>query len=284
MPKAHLSASALGMLARCGEQYRFRYVEGIKAPPGVQLVIGKGTHAAIERDLINKQHWGSLLPDDSIADYAADAARAAWEDDEPLVQEGDPDKGGAVDTAVSLAQLHHRELAPAIEPVAIERGFLLELDGFPFDLMGFVDIEEKGRIRDTKTSSKSPQADAADQSDQLTLYHLDAVTRGLPPPVVQLDYLVKTKTPKAVSLTSKRGPEDHARFLRRVEAAAKVIEAGAFYPTGADSWACSARFCGYWSRCRWGAKQSVSVGFIDPTRLTSRIQERREQPSTGEGR
>jgi hypothetical protein len=273
--KPHLSVTQLNMLSRCGLQYDFRYIQKIIAPPGVQLVIGKGTHAAIEKDLVNKQQWGTLLPDDSIADYAADAARAAWDEDEPVLQEGDPDKGGVVDVAVSLAQLHHKQVAPGIDPVAIERGFVLEIEGFPYDLMGFVDIEEPGRIRDTKTSSKSPPADAAEQSDQLTLYHLEAVTRGLPPPMVQLDYLVKTKVPKAVSLSSVRGPEDHARFLRRVEVAARVIEAGSFQPAAPDSWACSQKWCGYWDRCAFGSRGRVSVGLIDPARLTSRMQERR---------
>lgn len=268
--KPHLSVSQLGLLARCGEAYRFRYVEGIKSPPGVALVIGKGTHAAIESDLTNKMTWGELLPDDSIADYAADAARKAWEDEEPVAQEGDPDKGGAVDQAVSLAQLHHKQVAPAIEPIALERGFLLEMPGFGFDLKGYVDIEEEGRIRDVKTASKAPPSDAADVSDQLSAYHLEAATRGADP-IVQLDYLVKTKVPKVITLTSRRTPEDHARFLQRMEAAARVIEAGAFYPTGADSWACSERFCGYWNRCRWGSRKAVTVGLIDPSRLVSRV-------------
>lgn len=273
--KPHLSATQLAMLQRCGMQYDFRYVQGIKVPPGVQLVIGKGTHAAVEKDLRSKLEWDSLLPDDEIADLAADVTRRAWADEEPVLVDGDPDQGGAVDTAVALAQVHHRELAPAIEPVALERGFVLELPDFPFDLMGYVDVEEAGRIRDTKTSAKSPPADAADKSDQLTLYHLDATVRGAPHKTVALDYLVKTKVAKAITLESTRTPADHARLLRRVEAAAKVIETGAFTPAAPDSWCCSAKWCGYWSRCDYGAKQKISVGLIDPSRLTSRLVERR---------
>lgn len=273
--KPHLSVTQMNMLARCGEQYRWRYIEGIKAPPGVQLVIGKGTHGAIEKDLGAKMEWGSLLPDDSIADFAADATRRAWAEDQPVRQDGDPDEGQAIDTAVSLAQVHHREVAPAIDPVAIESGFVLELDGFPYDLVGYVDVETPTHIRDTKTSSKAPQADAADTSDQLTLYHLNATVRGEPGKAVALDYLVKTARAKAVTLESTRGPEDHARLLRKVEAAAKVIEAGAFAPTSPDNWWCSRKWCGYYDRCAFGARGQVSVGLIDPARLTSRAQERR---------
>src|SRR5688572_18034717 len=190
------------MLARCGVQYDLRYNQGLRVPPGVAAVIGRGTHGAIEQDLGNKLEWGSLLPDDAVQEFAADAARKAWDQEEPQRNEGDPDKGEAIDTAVSLATVHHQQLAPKIEPVALERGFVLELDGFPFDLMGYVDIEEPGRIRDTKTSAKAPQADAADTSDQLTLYDLEATVRGKKPMAVVLDYLVKTKQAKVVTLQS----------------------------------------------------------------------------------
>lgn len=272
--KPHLSISQMTMLARCGEQYRYRYVERLKAPPGVALVIGKGTHAAIEDDLREKMALGSLLPDEQIADTAADATRKAWDDEPPITHEGDPDKGEAMDTAVALATAHHKQLAPIIEPVALERGFLIDLDGFPFDLMGFVDIEEPTRIRDTKTAAKSPSGSEADKSDQLTLYHLEAATRG-EQKTVALDFLVKNKVAKVVTLESRRGPEDHARLLRRVEVAAKVIESGAFAPTNPDNWWCSQKWCGYWDRCAFGERKAVTVGLIDPARLTSRLVERR---------
>lgn len=273
--KPHLSASALGTLARCGLQYDYRYNQGIKSPPGVALVIGKGTHAAVEKDLRNKLEWGSLLDDEAVRDIAADETRKTWEADEPIVNDGDPDQGAAVDTAVSLATAHHHELAPTIAPVAIERGFVLELDGFPFDIMGYVDIDEATRIRDTKTASKSPSGGEADASDQLTIYHLDATVRGEGHKTVALDYIVKTRQAKTVTLESTRGPDDHARLLRKVEAAARVIESGAFYPADPGSWACSKKFCGYWSRCPFGERKAVSVGLIDPSRLTSRVVERR---------
>ena len=98
--KPHLSVSQLSTLQKCGEMYRWRYIEGIKSPPGVALVIGKGTHAAIEQDLGNKMTWGELLPDDSIADYASDATKTAWDSDQPVLADGDPSQGEAVDTRV----------------------------------------------------------------------------------------------------------------------------------------------------------------------------------------
>lgn len=277
MSKPHLSHTQIEMLSKCGYQYDFRYVQGIRSPPGVQLTIGKGVHGAVEKDLGRKMEWGGLLPDDAIADFAADATKREWEKDPPKPEEeGEPaDLGGAVDSAIALAELHHRVVAPGIEPVAVERRFMLELPDFPFDIEGQVDVEEDGVIHDTKTASKAPQADVAETSDQLTLYDLEASVRGAPARKVVLDVLVKTKIPKALKLESYRTPDDHARFLRKVEVAAKVIQSGAFMPAPRSSWWCSKKWCGYWDRCPFGARGAVSVGLIDPARLTSRMLERR---------
>lgn len=269
-----MSITSLSMLTRCGEQYRWRYVEGIKSPPGVVMAIGKGVHAAAEANLGNRLEWGELLPEEAVLDAARDATVTTWRKDPPMRNDGDPDEGGAVDEAVSLASLHHRHLAPQIEPVAIERGFRLEMPGAPFDIVGYVDVEEEGRIRDLKMSSKTPAENAAHISDQLTLYHLNATVRGEPAKAVALDHLVKTKTPKVVTQESTRGPADHARLLAKFEAAARVIETGAFLPAAQDAWYCSPRFCGYWDRCAWGSRKRVAVGLIDPARLTSRIERR----------
>jgi len=275
MSKPRLSVTQINMLSRCSLQWWWRYGKGIKSPPGVALVLGRGTHAAVEADLVNKMEWGELLDEEEVKATAADATRRIWQEMEPVRTDEDPDEGGTVDTAVSLASLHHRQVAPALEPTAVEETFVLEMDGFPFDLTGVKDIKEKGRIRDTKTSSKTPQADEAAKSIQLTAYHLDETARGNADNEVVLDFLVKSKTPKAVSLTATRTEEDHRRFLARVEAAAKVIETGAFYPTDPGSWACSSRFCSYFDSVCPHGRAAVTVGLIDPKRLTSRVEVRR---------
>lgn len=279
--KPHLSASSLGTLAKCGEMYRWRYIEGIKAPPGVAAVIGKGAHHAVEQDLRHKMEWGALLDEEAVGDFAADGLRTAWDDEKtgpPVLHEGDPNKGGAVDAAVALAKLHHRRVAPGIQPIALERGFRLELDGFPFDLVGFIDVEERRRLRDTKTKTKAPPKNAAEVSDQLTMYDMEARARGVQGELgLVLDFLVRTESGKTRVITqpTERTENDRVSLLRRVEAAAGVIQKGAFAPTQRDNWWCSQKWCGYYDRCQWGARQSVTVGLIDPARLRSRPEERR---------
>lgn len=272
--KRHLSVSQLNTLTRCPQQFYHRYVLGEKRPPGVALVIGKGVHAAVEKDLGAKLEWGELLPDDSIADFAADATRRLWKQDEPVRTEDDPDEGGAIDEAVKLAELHHEKVAPVVEPVALERPFVLEVPDFSFDIKGVVDVEETNVIRDTKTSAKAPSGNPATKSLQGELYTLEAKVRGHDKAFV-LDHLVRGKTARYIPSHATFTENDHRSFLKRVEQFGKMVESGSFPPTDPTNWACSAKWCGWWDSCDWGARQKVTVGLIDPSRLTSRVAERR---------
>lgn len=269
--RPHLSISQSTMHARCELQWEFRYGMGIKSPPGVAAVIGRATHQTVEADLRFKMSWGSLLSKEEVQDIAAESARKEWENETPIIRVGDPDVGGAVDTVVSLAELHHSEVAPAIDPIAIEQAFKIEIPQLKYDVVGVVDIETETSIRDTKTSSKAPSASVALRSPQLAGYHLHSALSGRPDKSIALDYLVKTRTPYAVTIEAQPTAADHITFIDRIDRMARSLETGIFKPTNPDNWWCSEKWCGYWDRCRFGARKSVSVGLIDPAKLTSRI-------------
>lgn len=263
--RLRLSYSALGMLRRCGEQFRYRYVEGSKRPPGIAARVGTGTHKGVEADLTEKIATGELLPDDAVAEAARDGFDAAWAEGIHLTpEERERDlatlKGAGIDQAVELALLHHTELAPKIQPAAVEEWWHVETDG-PFDLSGVIDVREvDGRVRDTKTSGKTPAKNAAHISQQLTMYAMARHVHGeaLPVPVA-LDTLVKLKTPKPDVQLSTRTADDLARHERRIQVAFDVVEAGAYLPADPDDWVCSERWCGWFSQCSF-ANRPVSVG------------------------
>jgi hypothetical protein len=228
------------------------------------MIVGTATHKSIEKNLIEKRDNKTLLSTEAVTEIAADTLKNTWAGENPVLSDEEKEqgekkvKGDAIDTAVSLATLHHRELAPKIEPVHLEREVYLELNGFPYDLKGFVDIQEPDGIRDTKTSSKSPDAGAAEKSTQLRFYSLArTVLDGLPPAKASLDFLVKKKAPEAITVSTQMQESDHHRFLDRVSRVADAIQKGAFTPAPPDSWACSERWCGYWSRCPHGTRQKI---------------------------
>jgi hypothetical protein len=259
------------MLARCGEQYRRRHLEGEIIPPGIALIIGSGTHKSIDLNMRTKMEDGQLCDLAEVKASARDYVVHQFERGAYWLSPGERAESksrqhwqdGAVETAVGLSSLHHQTLAHEIQPTAVERKWLVKLKGYPCDLAGTLDIQEDGRIRDTKTKGKTPPQSEADCSDQLTMYGMAVkVLDKKQPAEYRLDALVKLEKPKAVSYRTYRDEEDFKVLLRRIETSIKTIEAGLFIPTNRDNWWCSAKFCGYHSTCPFvrGRKQFAMGG------------------------
>jgi hypothetical protein len=266
--KPVMHQSQLSMLSKCGLQYEFRYVKGVLAPPGIALHIGTGTHAGANANMRSKIETGKLLPIGAVQEEAKKGFIAAWDKDgckleaEEKILGVENVKGAALDMVVRLAALHATELAPKLNPAKTEETWRLELKGYPVDLVGTTDLKEVNKkVRDLKTSGKSPDKTDAEDSEQLTMYALAERTLAGEKGDVQvaLDVLVKTKIPKVVTLESYRTDDDFREVLERVGRAARVIETGAFFPADPQSWWCSAKWCGYYDRCPHGARQRKSV-------------------------
>lgn len=280
--KPHLSHSQIETFTRCGLQWYRRYVLGEKQPPGVAAVVGKGTHQTGYLNLLRKMDWGQLMSREEVADTARDETVRAWDREQPMINEDDPTKGEAVDLVVALSDLYHRRVAPTIEPIALEQGFRIDVPDLPFDLVGVVDVETIETIRDTKTKGRKPSEDSVRRSQQLALYHLRAELMGEPTKRVAFDYLIKTKTPQHISVETRPGKNDHLALLRRLEPIVASIKAGIFPPADPMSWVCTAKHCGYYDRCEHGARRAVSVGMIDPRRLTAKLIPRPEEDDTAD--
>jgi hypothetical protein len=258
---------ATGLNMACGEAFRRRYIEGEIIPPGVAAIVGIATDRAVSRNLEHKRETHELLPVEEVADVARDSLSDAWDRGgvrlEPEeVETGIPAvKGQAADKTVRLSVLHATATAPSIEPTHIQRQWAIEIPGYPFDLVGTLDIQEGGAaVRDTKTTAKTPPADTAEKSLQLSAYSLAVkVLDGNPPEKVKLDYLVDNKTPKAVTLEATRTDEDYRALLARIETVSLAIERGVFVPVSPDHWACSERFCGYARTCRYFIRRPHAV-------------------------
>ena len=263
--KKHLSISQINMLSRCAEQWRRRYDLGEKIPPGFSRIVGKVVDGTSTTNLTGKMKGEGLMSIEAVGDMAADAFGPCWEEEEKIAeaevvlteQEAalgvDKAAGLAKDKSIRLAQLHAREFAPIIQPTHLQRRIEVELPGYPYDLLGYLDIQEGLRaIRDTKTAAKTPAKDIADRDDQLTMYAMMVYKNdGTIPDALTLDYLIDLKTPKATVFATKRTVEDFDPLLRRVEVASLALEKGVFVPARETDWWCSERWCGYFSSCAY---------------------------------
>lgn len=273
MSKPQLTSSMLGTLARCGIIFQRRFGERFGCwdreeiiPSSIAITTGIAVHSSVQHHMTLKRDYPtkSHLVLDECTQWASDEFEKVWSngilltaDEAATVKQT---KGAAKDMAANLAGLHYSQIAPGIEPTAVEEPFVITLKDYPIDLAGRIDIREKQVIRDTKTARATPKQDDA-RSLQMAMYSLaHKVLFGKMPLTVNLDYLVKTKTPKAVTIAAVPKEEWIDPLMRRIENATTIIEAvregkGAFTPCDPNHWQCSERYCGYAKTCKfWSGK------------------------------
>src|SRR5678815_3541678 len=192
MNKRQIHNSSLDTLSRCGEQFRRRYIEGEKLAPAIAPMVGTAVHSSVNKNLAKKMLTGTLMEPQEVWDIARDELVREWDKDgvldtdEEIVLYGPAKaKAMAIDKSVRLAGLHRRVFAPTYNPTHLERKWVLDIEGFPFELAGAIDIQEgvisdrltgtaddgivETRVRDVKTSGKTPNQSIADESTQLTM-------------------------------------------------------------------------------------------------------------------
>jgi RecB family exonuclease len=255
--KPCLSPSSIDTYLKCGEMWRRRYVLGERIPPGIAILKGKSVHGAAEANFKQKieSHKDLKLSDLKEA-AAASFDRSVAEGIELTPEEKEKGKetvlGEVKDRSIILTGLFAEKVAPLYQPVLVEEKLVIEMPNSPFDLLGYIDLaDNKDVISDLKTTGKSKTQDEADQSNQLTYYAAAyQVKTGRKPSKLRLDVLVDKKAPEHQQIETGRDFPDFERLAAKVEMVAKGIKAEVFLPPPPGSWACSPKFCGYWSTCK----------------------------------
>jgi len=247
LPKTYLSPSQINTYLRCPAQYYFRYIKGLIIPPSASLTKGKAVHAGNEFNYKQKIESKTDLPVKEVLDYTA----ATFDE---LAKETDfqgTDKGKELDSTIKLTKLYHEEVAPTVQPVAVEEKVEINFDNTDYSLLGYIDlIDEKKVIHDTKTTGRTPNEDVIQNSLQLRGYALAYRTlNNEEENGIQLDYLVSTKTPKVVQFKTKVEQRELDRFLKIMGIVAHNIKCNNFYPNVTNQ-LCNEKACGYWNVCK----------------------------------
>ncbi len=252
--KPHLSASSLGLFAKCPEAYRRRYVEGEKSKPNLAMAKGKAFHTAVEANMKEKIKTGVDLPNFELGEIVNDSISDGLND----CQETDDNGSHALDVRMQV-EFHKTNQAPDYQPTATEVPFRIELDSCGHDYVGYIDMTgtlvESGEpvIVDWKTSKKKPANNSQHDSLQLTGYFASQAEELGNNVELRLDYITSGKTKRTRHLlTTRRDADDVAALAQRIHIASKTIEAGIFPPASVDSaWWCGATWCQYHSTCKY---------------------------------
>ncbi len=239
-------------------QYKFRYEDGIKSPPGGAMLRGKAAHKGQEMNYLQKLESREDLPLEAVEDFTSDA----FEKEKRGTVFGDDKPGDVKEAALRAARIYHQEVAPTRQPWWVERQIKIVIPRIGIPVMGYIDLVHVGldpvtretdnhfALSDTKTKVKKPTGDEAKKSMQLPFYAIGwEAENGFPLEEVGLDFAVATKTPyiaerQVLEIT----PFVKERWIDTVAGVLKAIEAGAYYPS-TDGWHCSPKWCGYWKLC-----------------------------------
>lgn len=255
----HLSASSLGMLQRCPEQFRQRYILGRKMRPGVGLVLGSACHTTNEHNFAQKIKSGVDVPAGEMASFFNDQA---WPDtvaknggeDEILWKERDANATRTVGEGMVL--LYHAQVSPRIQPEATEQRFSMAIPGVPVPLIGYVDLTVvDGPVVDLKTSGKKVKSIQGKWETQNRVYKLFTGR------TVDWHILASTKTPSVTTpleepaLRSEHSFDQDAETVKNVQRLAWLANALLSHFGPDDPWPTTGVFnehcgwCGFRTVC-----------------------------------
>jgi RecB family exonuclease len=236
----HLSVSQLKLLLGCARQWRYQYVDGLRPPPSVDLVVGVVWHAAIEHYL--GERVAGRQPD-------AEASRAvlarAWDEEaaEPKIDWRRETPQSARRLTDRLFDAYVRDLAPLLRPVAVEQAFSVPIPGAPgWTLDGRIDaVADDGWLVDQKTSGKPYTDEQVDADLQATAYLWAwRELHGTIPPGVAFHVAVKGTVVVTQEIVTRRTAQQVDWFAGLLRDAVQQVEGLGLPPDPGYQWH---RFC-----------------------------------------
>lgn len=259
MNKKHLSPSQINMFGRCESQWFFRYVEGLKKPPGSALLEGGAVDAGVSHNYHQKIDSFEDLSVDEVVDaytthFDDGKDNTLWLPDEKPVE--------IREEGIGLLKTYQKEVAPTLQPATVQDEIYIPIEDFEYDIKGYIDVTTvDDMVNDVKTSKNSPPSkeggfkpSTRDHQVQLTIYSVGyEVKYGRPPKSLTIDYITKTKTPKVCRAEVEVPASEIVLLQNTIGIIAHKVEVQGNdpmkYMPNRGHFLCSHKFCGYWAEC-----------------------------------
>ena len=120
---------------------------------------------------------------------------------------------------------------------------------YAYMLDSIVDVTDSdGVIRENKTAARVMNQMDADKLVDLTQYAIaKRIQTGKAETGLAVDQAIKTKKPQAVTVRTKRSPEQIRAHLDHIGHISRMLDAHA-YPPNTSSWLCNPKYCGYFGK------------------------------------
>lgn len=254
LPRKVFSPSQYGLYKKCGRAYEFRYPQGIDARPRGAMFKGTTIHKGAEFALQHVIDTKTLPPLEAARAVVADSFEAGketverWDEGETV--------GSAKDTTIRGYTAYHLQALAKMHPEKVEEPFAVKIGTVP--VIGYIDLIDRqkefedagdpGRrlVADLKYSSAAWSQADVDSDPQFTVY---SIATNLDE--VRVDNLVEYKAGPALKQRwARRDAVAKEVLIEDYEQVADFIKRGIFPMAPVDSWQCTEKWCGYWSRCR----------------------------------
>lgn len=253
----HYSPSQLTMFLRCSAAWKYRYVDGLKIPPASAMVLGTSYHKGLETNYSQKINSMVDLPIMDVLDATSTELDTLLRDEVSWSEEERSKgllnvKGELKDKVTGLVKTYQIEKSPYIQPESVEKDFIIEFQNVDYIVKGRVDlVDNRGNIRENKTSGITPSQISADHKLQGTFYAIAERKKN-----VVFDYAIKTKTPKIVSHEFAPDESEKDFSLKITSLVDSASKSGAYLPNR-NHFMCSKSQCGFWRNCLKEFKGSI---------------------------
>lgn len=257
----HVSFTQLMTYVRCPEHFLFRYILGIKRPPGKAMKHGFALHETFAYHFDQKKKDSKGLKVRDAKEFFVEVFRNALEEyeiemeetrslitKEFLLKEKEIDVNQLVATGLRGIDVYFKEMNPKMFPDLVEEPFSIPA-GSNLQLVGKIDMtDKKGVIHELKTTRRMPNAQDIQLDQQLAIYQLAYKSlKGKLPKGITKDYIVFSKRDaKIVQFKVLKPFFDKNVVLRNVGTIMEAVRHNIFYCIHpAESWVCSKEWCGY---------------------------------------
>lgn len=255
----HISPTAAKNYLSCSLRFWFEKVVCIRKPVSPALHLGKSVHAALQA--FHLARWRATDDSPETTAAAFDRAFSELERDEGPVSFDDdhPRQKSRLDGLRVVAAYLDSPEAMTGKPRAVEVRLKEDIPGLSVPLVGAMDLVEGNFTPvDFKSAAAKPDPDSAafDHEIQLVSYQLlMEAAIGRTPPALDLVFLVKTKTPQVIRVSSPPADDQRKeRVIALLETAVQGIAAGRFHPQ--PSMHCS--WCQFKTEClAWTPARAV---------------------------
>ena len=200
----HLSASSINEYIQNPARWLL-HVSGYRDNSGIPAM-WRGT--AVDKAITSALLEG-LSDDEAVAEANstfADEEASAIANGQPVNEKKSATESAAVERYLRIALPHYRSLG---KPIASQKKVKLEYEWMPVPIIGYLDLQYEGVVRDIKTVGRLPSVVPQTVCRQLAIYA--TAEKALP----LVDYIHSTKSSAQVVVMGVPDVEDHMKMVER---------------------------------------------------------------------